>query len=299
MMTLENSPLMVVDDSEVNTLLLKAILEAEGYPVLVEHDAQVVVAAVKRRRPALILLDVMMPGLNGMELLQILKRDPTTASIPVIMVTAVAEGIEVFKALEAGAFDYIRKPLEAIEVVARIRSAIRYQAQQDKLLEMASRDGLTGLYNHHLLMDLLTRELAVNHRKGVSLTFCMADIDHFKAVNDTHGHPVGDLVLQEISRLLAQGVRKSDLVGRYGGEEFGLILVACDAAKAARLCERLRARIARAVFGPEGARFSLTLSLGIAEVQVKELISAADLVSKADKALYLAKTAGRDRIVLA
>jgi diguanylate cyclase (GGDEF)-like protein len=200
-------------------------------------------------------------------------------------------------ALEAGAFDYVKKPLDDIEIVARVRSALRYKAHQDRLTEMAMHDSLTGLYNHRLLIELLERELATGRRKAQPVSFCMADIDHFKVLNDRYGHQAGDQVLQEVSRLLIQGLRKSDPVGRYGGEEFGIVLGGCSPDKAEALCERLRQVIETHPFVVLGQSVTVTVSLGLAHADPEEDVSETDLVRRADLALYKAKEQGRNRLV--
>jgi diguanylate cyclase (GGDEF)-like protein len=294
---LEKIRILVIDDNLVNLRLLSLILDREGFVVIASSNSLEAVPLTLQHRPHLILLDIMMPELNGLEILGLLKLNNVTQGVPVLMVTARTRGQDVRAALEAGAFDYVKKPLDEIEIVARVRSALRYKKHQDQLAEMAMHDSLTGLYNHRLLIELLERELASARRRSQSVSFCMADIDHFKNLNDRFGHQAGDLVLKEISRLFTQGLRKSDPVGRYGGEEFGIVLASCAPDTAAALCERLRRSVENHPFVIHGEEIHITLSLGLAHANPQETVSETDLVHRADTALYRAKAEGRNRLV--
>jgi two-component system cell cycle response regulator len=290
---------LVIDDSEVNLKLLNVILSKDNLQVHYTGNSLDALPMALQYQPDLILLDVMMPGISGLEILRLLKANNLTSSVPVLMVTARTKGEDVREALEAGAFDYVKKPLDEVEILARVHSALRYKDDHDRLLELSMRDALTGLYNHRLLMDLLDREMISSVRKKHPTCFCMADIDHFKSINDTFGHPVGDYILQEVSRLLTAGVRKSDTVGRYGGEEFGLVLGGCDLEAAKILCERLRQKIMEHKFVFEGQAMSITLSLGLAEYLPDATFTGATLVKWADEALYEAKRSGRNQLKIA
>jgi len=293
----KNNRILVIDDSEVNLKLLNVLLAKEGFTVFVTGDSLQAVPMAIEHEPQLILLDVMMPGLNGLEVLRQLKQNGVTSTIPVIMVTAKTQGEDVRAALEAGAFDYVKKPLDHVEIVARVHSALRHKRHHDVLLEMAMHDSLTGLYNHKLLIELLEREMATSRRKSQPVSFCMADIDHFKRFNDRYGHQAGDTILQEVSRLFTQGLRKSDPVGRYGGEEFGIILSGCTPEKAQSLCERLRRSIEEHHFQLQGQEVRVTISLGLAHSLPENSIGEVDLIRLADEALYRAKDLGRNCLV--
>ena len=294
---LEATRILAIDDSVVNLKLMDLILGREGFEVISTSDSLEAVPLALQHSPHLILLDIMMPGLSGLESVWQLKQNNVTQGVPVLMVTARTRGEDVRSALEAGAFDYVKKPLDEIEIVARVRSALRYKEHQDRLTEMAMHDSLTGLYNHRLLIELLERELSSAQRKAQSVSFCMADIDHFKTLNDRFGHQAGDFVLQEVSRILTQGLRKSDPVGRYGGEEFGIVLGSCAPETATALCERLRRSVERHPFLVQGQEIHITVSLGLAHADPEEKITETDLVHRADTALYRAKAEGRNRLV--
>jgi len=293
----EKSRILAVDDSDMNLRFITLLLEREGFEVFTTTDSLEALPLAVQNTPQLILLDVVMPGIGGLEVLRMLKQNSLTKDIPVLFATARSRGEDVKDALEAGAFDYLKKPLDEVEVVARVRSALRYKADHDELAEMAMHDSLTGLYNHRLLLELLERELATGRRKGQHVSFCMADIDHFKGLNDRFGHQAGDQVLREVSRLLSQGLRKSDAVGRYGGEEFGIVLAGCEPDKAQSLCERLRRSVAEYPFQLMGQTVNITMSLGLAHAGPSDDVSEADLIHLADKMLYRAKAEGRNRLV--
>ncbi|HBF36334.1 MAG TPA: diguanylate cyclase response regulator, partial [Firmicutes bacterium] len=189
----------VVDDNKKNIRLLQEILEDNSFEVYPFESGLSVVDKAKEIKPDIILLDIMMPEMDGFVVCQNLKREPETKDIPVIMVTAKAEGADVKKALENGAFDYIKKPIDEVETLARIQAALHFKEEQDQLKERAMKDSMTGLYNHALLVDLSKKEYVKAERSGVPLSFAMLDIDFFKAVNDIYGHKAGDSVLQEIA----------------------------------------------------------------------------------------------------
>lgn len=215
---------LVVDDHKLNVKLLTDILEDEDFIVYSTDNGLSVLEMTLKFLPDVILLDIMMPGLDGFEVCKLLKENDEVNDIPIIMVTAKAEGIDVKKALEYGAFDYIKKPIDEIEVIARIQSALRFKQSQDLLKELAMKDRLTGLYNHALLVELFEKELAKQQRNDGDIAFVMIDVDHFKRINDTYGHTSGNIVLKELASILKNSVRKGDIVSRYGGEEFGLVL---------------------------------------------------------------------------
>ncbi|MCO5385720.1 MAG: response regulator [Desulfosporosinus sp.] len=213
---------LVVDDHKLNVKLLTDILEDEDFIVYSTDNGLSVLEMTLKFLPDVILLDIMMPGLDGFEVCKLLKENDEVNDIPIIMVTAKAEGIDVKKALEYGAFDYIKKPIDEIEVIARIQSALRFKQSQDLLKELAMKDRLTGLYNHALLVELFEKELAKQQRNDGDIAFVMIDVDHFKRINDTYGHTSGNIVLKELASILKNSVRKGDIVSRYGEKNLAL-----------------------------------------------------------------------------
>ena len=291
-----NNRVLVVDDNKNNVRLLKAILEDEKFEVYVCERAVTAVELSHQLKPDIILLDIMMPEMDGFEVCRALKADFEIKDIPVIMVTARTDTSDLKAALDMGAFDYIRKPIDEIEVIARVQSALRYKQQHDKLKEMASKDGLTGLFNHALLMDLFSKEYKKQERNLGELNFVMLDIDYFKKVNDTYGHTAGDIILKELSDILIKASRNGDIVGRYGGEEFSIVLPETSAENAYKLCERIRATVESTEFYTGKENIRITISMGLYCKEINDNISSDDMIKSADKALYAAKQAGRNRV---
>lgn len=288
--------ILVADDNRLNLRLLTNILESQGYEVLPADDGLEVLKIAKLQKPDIILLDIIMPGMDGFEACKYLKRDQDLKDIPIIMVSAKTEGINIKMALELGAFDYIKKPLDEGEVIARVQAALRLKGYHDKLKEMAMKDGLTGLYNHTLLMELFQKEVSKLERKYSSICFAMIDIDYFKKINDTYGHIVGDMVLKEFSNILLHSVRIGDIVGRYGGEEFGIILPEIYYKDAYHLCERIRRNIENHKFDADDKIISITISVGVSFKGPIDSLTPIDMIRIADSALYDAKENGRNRV---
>lgn len=287
---------LVADDSKFNIAMITDILHGEGYEVFSVTSGFDVLDSVYRFRPDIILLDVIMPGMDGFAVCQALKGDYQCKNIPVIMITARTEAKYLKTALEIGAFDYIKKPVDDIEVIARIQSALRYKEYQDKLEEMAMKDGLTGLYNHALLIDLLGKEHSKQSRRGGNLSFVMLDIDYFKKVNDTYGHLQGNEVLKGLSKIIMSSIRESDIAGRYGGEEFGIILPEIPKETAIAVCERIRRRVALYPFQVGSEMINITVSIGLCFKPAESDISYNEMVRLADDAAYEAKHSGRNNI---
>jgi len=251
---LRKNKILVVDDVAVNVQLLTTYLTSVGYDVLTARDGEEALERVAATQPDLILLDVMMPKLNGFQVCERLKSDPTTKVIPVIMVTALNEIEDKIKATESGADDFVSKPFNKLELLTRVKSLLRIKQLHDelrakvreleqareRLRQLAITDGLTGLYNHRYLKEHLEQELLRAQRHQLHVAVVMLDIDHFKKFNDTYGHPAGDTILRTIARLLKENIRKIDLAARYGGEEFCLVLVETNKIAAAIAAEKVR-----------------------------------------------------------
>lgn len=287
---------LIVDDNQLNLRLLEDILTDESFTVYKANNGLLALEMAHNLKPDVILLDIMMPGMDGFEVCRLLKSEPDLQNIPVIMVTAKLGGNDLKFALENGAFDYIKKPVDELEVIARVHSAIRFKDQQHHLLECATKDSLTGLFNYALLMELFSKELSKQQRSGGNIAFVMLDIDHFKEINDTYGHLAGDLVLKGLSGILTDSMRQGDIVGRYGGDEFGIVIVNADKDTVFSICERLRKNIEDHDFDIGEKKIHTTISMGIHLKSGKEKITVADLLRKADAALYKAKSVGRNMV---
>src|SRR5919112_2537842 len=300
--------ILVADDEPVNLALIKRRLEWEEYRVETAEDGGQAVEAAKRLLPDLIMLDVMMPVLDGLQACRLLKEDPSTRDIPVIFLSALDDTDTKVSGLSLGANDYISKPFRVEELLARVAVAIRLKRERDLLQEdaedqrrraeaareMSMTDALTGLLNRYGLQRALQRELSDARRYARALSCLLLDIDFFKSVNDTHGHAAGDAALMQAARVLTESVRGSDVVCRYGGEEFLVLAPETDARGAHSLAEKIRLAVSSRLFGDGGRAFALTLSAGVAELRPGE--SGNDMIARADLALYQAKQRGRDRV---
>ncbi|HEY0171891.1 MAG TPA: diguanylate cyclase [Pyrinomonadaceae bacterium] len=300
--------ILVADDEPVNLALIKRRLEWEEYRVETAEDGGQAVEAARRVLPDLIILDVMMPVLDGLQACRLLKEDPATRDIPVIFLSALDDIDTKVSGLALGANDYVSKPFRVEELLARVRVAIRLKRERDRLRrhaeelrrsaeaasEMSMTDALTGLLNRYGLHRALQRELSEARRYARPLSCLLLDIDFFKAVNDTYGHAAGDAALAQAARALTESVRGSDVVCRYGGEEFLVLAPETGVEGAQALAEKIRQTFSSRRFGDGERTFPLTLSVGVAELGASE--SGNDMIARADEALYHAKQSGRDRV---
>jgi two-component system chemotaxis family response regulator WspR len=244
--------------------------------------------------PTVILQDLVMPDVSGLELVRKYRSSPATAEIPIIVLSTKEDPVSKSQAFAEGANDYLVKLPDRIELVARVRYHSRAYRALTALREQATRDSLTGVWNRRMIFDVLEKELARAGRDSTPLAIVMADLDKFKSINDRFGHPTGDAVLQQASRRLIGAVRAYDHVGRYGGEEFLIVLPNCDGEQAGKLSERLRQSIAEPPMNAEGKELQVTCSFGVASTGASAGVTVAALVHAADDALYLAKEAGRN-----
>ncbi len=235
-----------------------------------------------------------------------IKADTALPYVPIILVTARDSTQDKVEGLDAGADDYITKPINFPELEARMRSMLRIKKLQDELDEANKRlkklsitDGLTGLFNHRHIQQLLRDEWQRTQRTDEPLAVVMLDLDKFKQVNDTYGHPTGDVILYETARILEDTAREIDMVGRYGGEEFVGILPNTDEDAAAQFAERVRKRVESHVFRDEDTEVRMTMSCGLAAYPDEAVDAPEELLKRADEALYAAKEGGRNRVVSA
>jgi diguanylate cyclase (GGDEF)-like protein len=303
--------ILVVDDHEDNVEVLRARLEARGYDVEGAMSGQEALDTVVRWCPDLILLDVMMPDMDGLEVVRRLKANPALPFIPVIMQTALDSTERMVAGLEAGADDYVTKPINFAELEARVRSLLRIKKLQqelgdrekelstmnDKLLHISMTDGLTGVDNRRALEQRLHEMFEHSLRLHEPIACVMCDIDHFKKVNDTYGHAAGDEVLKQFAEILREEAREIDRVGRYGGEEFLLLLPGTVLDAAVTFAERLRERVEAHTFSFEGGTLTRTVSLGVASWPHPRITGREGMLKAADDALYVAKEMGRNRVV--
>lgn len=288
---------LVVDDSFDIHRLLTARLKSEGVEVLSAYDGDSALRAISSTRPDLVLLDVDLGATSGFDICRHLKSQESTLDIPIIFLTAATDINAKVRGFELGAVDYVTKPFEPTELRARVRAALRTKTLLDLLASRAMVDGLTTLWNRRYFDERLAAELAASGRHGRPVGLVMLDLDHFKRLNDTRGHPFGDRVLQAVGATLSGAVRPSDVACRYGGEEFAIVLPETALSEAAVVAERVRARLNDLRFHERNEILQITASFGVASSAGDGGVSSGPLlVDRADRALYLAKQRGRDRV---
>ena len=294
---------LVVDDSEDNARLLEYDLNDDGFDVLIALSGDECITTAATRRPDLILLDMRMPGLSGLETLEKLKDFAETADIPVIIISASNSDDNIIKALDLGASDYVNKPVVYPILAARMRTALRVkqatlelEVVNQELRRLATTDPLTRLANRRHFFSLAHAEFAKAQRHKRPLSIIMMDVDEFKQINDTHGHAAGDRALDILADCCREAVRESDLVGRIGGEEFAICCPDADLSGATAIAERIRVTCEKRTIHYGQLQFNFTVSLGVT-TRNSEDDSFEDMLNRADQLLYQAKNKGRNRAI--
>jgi two-component system, cell cycle response regulator len=298
--------MLIADDDRVTLKLLEAQLTKWGHDLVLCHDGGEAWDTLQGQdAPKMAILDWIMPTMSGPEICRRLRSLQSQAYIYIILLTSRKGKEDVVTGLEAGADDYIVKPFDLNELRVRIRAGVRMVELQDKLRSAlavadfrASHDPLTGLWNRGAIMDILNKEMDRGNRQGSATGVILADIDHFKLINDEHGHLAGDDVLKLFSAKMGSVVRPYDAVGRYGGEEFIVVLPDCGAEEAGRVAERMRRVMEEDALDSREGSIRVTISLGVASV-VGGNENTDDLIRRADEALYRAKNRGRNRVEMA
>jgi len=291
--------ILIVDDTPANIRILQEIL-GDKHEILFATSGREALDLIAQRPPDLILLDVMMPGMDGYEVCRKLKANPSTRNIPVIFITALDDEQDETRGLEVGGIDYITKPISPPIVRARVRNHLELKRYRDTLEHLSAIDGLTGVANRRRLDEWLEREWRRELRNGAPLSVCLMDVDFFKRFNDRYGHAAGDECLRKIAATLSGMVqRPTDLIARYGGEEFVAVLPETDAAHATMLAEKFRTRVEGLGIPHADSPVAdhVTISGGVATTLPSEHAGPADLLKAADGCLYEAKKTGRNRIV--
>ena len=294
--------ILIADDEAISRKLLEKILQRAGYEVMaVENGSLAADQLCRPDGPRMALLDWMMPGLDGPSVCRVVRGDRKLNYVYMILLTSKESKQDIVLGLKSGADDYLIKPCDAEELKARLRSGLRILQLEDKLVEAreemrfkATHDSLTGLFNRGEIMDLLGRELSRTRREQGCTTILLGDVDHFKAINDTRGHAVGDEVLQEIARRLISSVRSYDFVGRYGGEEFLIVLNNCRTSPAFMRAEEIRKNIGTRPVQSSRGPVDVTMSLGLISTSDWGDRPLEELLNEADAALYAAKASGRN-----
>ncbi|HXT17977.1 MAG TPA: diguanylate cyclase [Gemmatimonadaceae bacterium] len=307
----EQARILIVDDHEDNVELLRARLESWGYATESAADGEEALEKVECTVPDLILLDVMMPKIDGIEVARRVKGNVALPFIPIIMQTALDATENKVEGLEAGADDYITKPIDFAELKARLNSMLRIKRLQEELEErerqlleanerlrhMSQTDALTGLDNRRHLEERIDEMFELAKRLNEPFSIVMCDLDRFKSVNDTYGHQAGDAVLKQFAKILRHEVREIDRAGRYGGEEFMLLLPGTVLDAAVTFAERVRKNVEQHTFTFDGTSIQRTASFGVAAWPHPRISHCDGLVRSADDALYVAKETGRNKVV--
>jgi two-component system, cell cycle response regulator len=285
---------LLIEHSQADRYLLRNWLMAEKIEVYEALDIITGLAACPKFQPNLILLQLRLPTWDGYEVIRRLKNDPKTISIPVIFLSASALTGEKAKGIDLGAVDFVSKPFDPVELLARVGSALRTKALLDMLEQRAHLDGLTELGNRFALRDRLPRDWETCRRAGCPMSVFIADLDHFKKINDHYGHAAGDEVLRAAAMALRRSVREGDFVARYGGEEFVVVAPDCNLDGAVMMAERFRAEIADLKIPFRNHTIRATCSVGVAPAFHPSQDDPLRVLDQADQALYQAKSSGRN-----
>ena len=299
--------ILIAEDDPVSRRVLHAFLAKWGFEVISATDGTEAARVLESDdTPRLAILDWMMPGIEGPELCRRVRQRTDRPYTYILLLTARTQKEDIFRGFASGADDYLTKPFDSQELRARLHVGQRILDLQSHLIEarerlrfQATHDPLTGVWNHSIIVETVHRESSRQEREGGSFGLIMIDLDHFKRVNDTYGHLAGDAVLRETAHRITNSVRPYDTVGRYGGEEFVIVVPSCDEAGVIGLAERIRGAIGSTPFKTDAGPVHVTASCGICLGGAAAPLEADELIQKADEALYRAKRNGRDRAELA
>ena len=310
------SKILIVDDIPVSIKVLGELLR-ENYAILVATNGRKAIEVAIKNQPDLILLDVVMPDMDGLETCRQLKEYPQTAEIPVVFLTAMAESADVVKGFEVGGQDYIVKPFNKTEVLARVKNHIELKMSREKtkqyaielerknqelqlLLEkveqIAKTDFLTGIANRRYAIERMNEELSRFNRNGESFSLLMVDVDNFKKINDVYGHECGDYVLKHLVELIHSVLRKYDMIARWGGEEFLVMLPGTDIDNAKIVAEKISEFVRTHPFNYLDNSFAVTITIGAAQHQAGDDLDS--LVKRADEAMYRGKISGKNCVMI-
>jgi diguanylate cyclase (GGDEF)-like protein len=298
---------LIAEDDMVSRRLLEAMLTRWGYEVAVAHDGIEAWELLQRDSAAPIaILDWMMPRMDGVEVCRKVRQRGQEPYIYLLLLTTKGHKANIIEGLDAGADDYLTKPFDPHELQVRLHTGKRIITLQAELIEarealrmQALHDPLTGVWNRRAILDVLGNELARSRREGLSVAVAIADLDHFKHINDTYGHMVGDTALCESTNRMRTLLRTYDAIGRYGGEEFLIVLPGCTSQDAFKLAERLRLGMSQEPVKISGGAIEVMCSLGVAASDTVAILDPVALIQAADNALYRAKAKGRNRVELA
>ncbi|PCJ57344.1 MAG: diguanylate cyclase response regulator [Candidatus Hydrogenedentota bacterium] len=297
--------ILIADDNPLDLSVLKITLEKWDYEIVECADGDSALEILKKDdAPPIALLDWMMPGKSGPEICEEVRMNNAKRYTYLMLLTSKDDTEDVIQGMKSGADDYIAKPVNMHELQVRLRAGRRIIELQEELIDarealrtQATRDFLTGIWNRSALMDIMVKEFDRAARSQDPIGIIMCDIDHFKRINDTHGHQAGDVVLKEAAQRMEKSLRAYDCIGRYGGEEFLIMAPGCDSTTTQEVAERIRIAISEAPFMVDNTSLDVTISLGAISETLNRDTHPDDLIGRADKALYKAKESGRNRVV--
>ncbi|SOD42693.1 GGDEF domain-containing response regulator [Nitrosovibrio sp. Nv4] len=289
--------ILIAEDDATSRLLFAATLRKLGHTVTAVENGRKAWEAWQKDEHFLLISDWMMPDVDGLQLCKMIRGEPNLRYTYIILLTALDSKGSFLEGMDAGADDFITKPFDEEQLATRLRVAERILGLHQKLHIQATHDHLTGVWNRAAIMGHLQKELERAAREGTCTSVIVADLDHFKRVNDTYGHPVGDEVLQEAARRMGLALRGYDRIGRYGGEEFLITASGCGWNEAMALAERICSSLSRQPVNSGAGQIPMTVSLGVA-VGCGQGKDTGVLIAAADEALYRAKKSGRNRIEL-
>lgn len=298
---------LIADDDPISCRILESKLIHWGYEVIVCSDGLGAWDVLRTEgAPQLAIIDWMMPGMDGLEICRVVREQTSAPYTYILLLTAKDRKEDILTGLSAGADDFLSKPFDSHELDVRLRIGRRILDLESGLLRsrealrlQATHDPLTGVWNRGAAIQSFETELHRSHREGKPIALIMADIDHFKLVNDTYGHLAGDAALREVCRRMRRLMRNYDTIGRYGGEEFLIVLPGCDAAEAQHIAERIREKIGGHRVNTLEGKIDVTISLGVASGDGIQKLDANALIRAADAALYRSKRNGRNRVTVA
>ena len=291
----DSMTILIVDDVQANITILERTLASVGYNISVAFNGQKALDLVPKLKPDLILLDIMMPGIDGYEVCRRLKQSDVSKYIPVIFITAKGDTESIVEGFDVGAVDFIMKPFKVKEVCARVHTHLTLSAALNKLIQDSETDPLTGLFNRRTFLKRIEEEAMRFRRYQKPFSILFGDIDFFKKINDTYGHAAGDAVLINISNILKTAKREIDQVARWGGEEFLILLPETDVAGAVQHGNKIREMISAKPFIYEGQEINITMSFGVSIYNGDTSIE--KTIDLADQRLYRAKESGRNKVV--
>ena len=300
-----HAKLLVVDDSPIVLKIVERALTRRGHTVVTARSGEEALQTFAGDKFALVILDVSLPGVDGYRVAEQIRRQEEEQYLPILFLSANTEHASRIQGLQHGGAVYMTKPFHEEEFIAQVESLLKIKELQDKLSEknrlledLVKRDSLTGLYNHSYFQEIADHEFRRSLRYEHDLSCVLVDLDDFKRINDTFGHPTGDRVLAELAGLLIKGVRDVDVVARYGGEEFAILLPMTQVRNAKSVCERIRGAANGCVFDASQRRLHVSLSMGIASLRAHRPAGSLQLIELADEALYAAKRNGKNRVYI-